>query len=98
MCNQNNRSINKDTIDLRYVEQLCDGEQLAGLAQIMKYLRSRVMDGNKTLSQCVEAVINKYEKEGWLGICGGSYLPSGICMPRKQEIFACVNRWRSLRL
>ena len=91
-------SINKDTIDLRYVEQLCDGEQLAGLAQIMKYLRSRVMDGNKTLSQCVEAVISKYEKEGWQGICGGSYLPSGICMPRRQEIFACVNRWRSLRM
>ena len=91
-------NINRDTIDLRYVEQLCDGEQLAGLAQLMKFIRSRVLDGKKRLVQCVEEVYAIYEEKGWQGIGGGSYLPSGISMPRKQEIFACVNRWRSLRM
>ena len=91
-------NINRDTIDLRYVEQLCDSEQLAGLTWLMKFMRSRVLDGKKDLVQCVEEVFAIYEEKGWQGICGGGYLPSGISMPRKQEIFACVNRWRSLRV
>lgn len=90
-------NINKETIDLRYVEQLCDGEQLAGLAQLMKFIRSRVLNGKKDLVQCVEETLALYETKGWQGICGGSYLPSGISMPRGQEIFACMNRWRSLQ-
>lgn len=90
-------SINRETIDLRYVEQLCDGEQLAGLVHLMKFVRSQVMDGKKDLVQCVQELLALYEAKGWQGICGGSYLPSGISMPRKQEIFACINRWRELR-
>lgn len=90
-------SINRDTIDLRYVEQLCDGEQLAGLVHLMKFVRSQVMDGKKDLVQCVQELLALYEAKGWQGICGGSYLPSGMSMPRKQEIFACINRWRELR-
>ena len=90
--------INRDTIDLRYVEQLCDTEQLAGLVPLMKFLRARVLDGKKDLIQCVDEVAALYDKQGWQGICGGSYVPSGISMPRKQEIFACINRWRSLRI
>lgn len=91
-------TINRDTIDLRYVEQLCDGEQLAGLAQLMKYMRARVLDGKKDLIQCVEETLVLYENKGWQGICGGGYLPTSISMPRKQEIFACINRWRSLHI
>ena len=90
--------INRDTIDLRYVEQLCDTEQLAGLVPLMKFLRARVLDGKKDLIQCVDEVAALYDKQGWQGICGGSYVPSGISMPRKQEIFACIDRWRSLRI
>lgn len=90
-------SINRETIDLRYVEQLCDGEQLAGLVHLMKFVRSQVMDGKKDLVQCVQEMLALYEAKGWQGICGGGYLPSGISMPRKQEIFACINRWRDLR-
>lgn len=91
-------SMNRETIDLRYIEQLCDNEQLAGLAQLMKYIRSRVLDGEKDLVQCVEETLAIYEKKGWQGICGGTYLPSGLSMPRRQEIFACLNRWRSLHI
>lgn len=39
--------INRDTVDLRYVEQLCDTEQLAGLVLLMKFLRVHVLDGKK---------------------------------------------------
>lgn len=38
------------------------------------------------------------EKGGMAKICGGSYLPSSFAMVRKQEIFACLNRYRKLKL
>ena len=31
-------------------------------------------------------------------ICESSYLPTGLALPRKQEIFACFNRYRGIRL
>lgn len=89
-------SINRDTIDLRYVEQLADSEQLNGLAQLMKYMRSSVLDGKKTLQEAVEQTVEQLENKGWEAICGGSFLPGNLSVPRTQEIFACVNRWREL--
>ncbi|MCH5264787.1 MAG: ABC-ATPase domain-containing protein [Lachnospiraceae bacterium] len=89
-------SVNRDNIDLRYVEQLADSEQLTALAQLMKYMRMQVFDGKRTLQQAVEATVQILQKKGWEGIFGGSSLPGNLAMPRPQEIFACVNRWREL--
>lgn len=89
-------SINRDTIDLRYVEQLADSEQLNGLAQIMKYMRMNVLDGKRTLQEAVGQTVLQLENKGWEAICDGSYLPGNLSVPRAQEIFACVNRWREL--
>lgn len=89
-------SINRDTIDLRYVEQLADSEQLNALAQLMKYMRSHVLDGKKTLQEVVQETMRQLENQGWEAVCGGSYLPGNLSVPRVQEVFACVNRWREL--
>lgn len=89
-------SVNRDTIDLRYLEQLADTEQLNALAQIMKYMRIQVADGKKNIGEAAEAVMATLEKEGFRKICGGGYLPGNLAMPRRQEIFACMNRWREL--
>lgn len=91
-------SINRDTIDLRYVEQLADSEQLAALARIMKYMRMHIFDGKRTLAQALDETENILEKKGLAGICGESALPGGLALPRRQEIAACVNRWRELGL
>ena len=63
-------TLNHETIDLRYVEQLMDSEQLASLGNVVKHLEENV--------------------------CDGSYLPGNLAMPRKQEIYACLNRYRRL--
>ena len=90
-------SVNRDTIDLRYVEQLADTEQLTALAQIMKYMRMQVLDGRLTLQQAVGHVTKLLREKGFEGICGGaSGVPGNLAVPRAQEIFACVNRWREL--
>lgn len=89
-------SIDRETIDLRYVEQLVDAEQLSMLAQIVKYVELRELDGAKSLVQVVDRVENLIREQGFAGICGEKNVFSGLAMPRRQEIFACLNRYRKL--
>ena len=91
-------SINHDTIDVRYVEQLVDSEQLAALGYILKYAECHVFDGKRTLTQCVDVVEKLLKEKGLAAVCEGSYLPCGLAMPRRQEIFACINRYRRISL
>ena len=87
-------SIGKETVDLRYIEQLADSEQTAALAQLLKYAREYLIDNKKTVSQVIRLLEDKLEKEGLAGICSSSYTPCGLAMPRRQEIFSCFNRYR----
>lgn len=87
-------SINRDTIDLRYVEQLADTEQLTALTHLMKFMRMRSFDGSKNLQQAVGETMKILGTKGWEGICGAGTLPGNLALPRRQEVFACVNRWR----
>lgn len=90
--------INRETIDLRYVEQLTDTEQLGTLGQLMKYAQLHLFDGTRTLSDAAEELWHILNQKGISGICGGSYIPGGFALPRKQEIYACLNRYRELKL
>lgn len=88
-------SINKENVDLRLVEQLVDSEQLNSLAQIVKYMKLHIFDGKKTLGQGVEELWEKIEQQGIAVFCEGT--PAGnLTLPRKQEIYAALNRCRNL--
>lgn len=91
-------SINRETIDVRYVEQLADSEQLAALAYLLKYAEVHIFDGKCTLRECVDELEKLLETKGLAAVCESSYLPCGLAMPRRQEIFACINRYRKLLL
>lgn len=91
-------SFNRETVDLRYVEQLTDTEQLAALAYLLKYAELHLFDGKKNLKDVVEKLEQKLMTEGLAAVCESSYVPMGLAMPRKQEIFACINRYRKLHL
>lgn len=88
-------SLDKETIDLRYVEQLADSEQLNMLAQIMKYMELHILDGKKTLTEAVDELELHLKNNGFAAVCGSS-IPAGLAMPRRMEIFACLNRYRKL--
>ena len=90
--------INRDAIDLRYVEQLTDTEQLGTLGQLMKYAQLHLFDNKRTLGESAEELWKILEQKGISAICEGSYVPGGFAMPRKQEIYACLNRYRALKL
>ncbi len=46
-------SINKSEVDMRYVEQLVDSEQLTSLAYIIKSMKLHDFDGKKTLQEAI---------------------------------------------
>lgn len=88
-------SINRETVDMRYVEQLVDQEQLTALAYMIKQLKLNGFDGRKTLGEAVEQLYGKIAAEGFSAFCGGA-VPGNLAMPRRQELFAALNRCREL--
>jgi predicted ABC-class ATPase len=90
-------SINKDQVDLRYVEQITDSEQTAALGRCLLCLAMKIFDGKKTLTQAIDELYRMIETKGLGAILDGSYVPCGYALPRKQEIFSCVNRYRKLK-
>ncbi len=86
-------SLDKETVDMRYVEQLADSEQTNALAHLLRYGLEQVIDGKKTVRQTVQVLFDILNKQGWEPFCS-SYVPCGLAKPRKQEIFACINRFR----
>lgn len=87
-----------ENIDLRYLEQLADHEQTAALSYILALAEKNLLDGRKTLTQLVDAICALMDQKGLAGLSAGGYLPTDLAMPRRQEIFACFNRYRGLKL
>ena len=53
----------------------------------------RVQNEMKELTEFREKLL---KERGVAAICDGNDLPCGLAMPRRQEIFACMNRYRKL--
>ena len=91
-------SVNRETIDLRYLEQLADGEQSATLGYCVVYAQKYLLDGKRTLRQVVEALDRIMEEKTLSALCDSRSNVPCLARPRKQEIFACFNRYRGLKL
>ncbi|KAK8884250.1 hypothetical protein M9Y10_043358 [Tritrichomonas musculus] len=89
-------SINRDEIDLKYVEQIVDSEQALMLALIVKYVELYILDGKKTLKQAVDIVEKNINEKGFNWLYDDFNRNSRLAVPRRFEIFACLNRFRKL--
>ena len=85
-------ALGHEELDLRYVEQLVDGEQTQALACLLRYAKENYGEAGAPLGSIVDALAQLLERKGLAGICGKD-VPSGLAMPRIQEIFACFNRY-----
>lgn len=90
--------LNKETIDLRYVEQITDSEQVTALGYCIRYAQKHILNGRKDLRQVVEELEQAIAKGTLAALCESSSSVSCMAMPRRQEIFACFNRYRGLKL
>lgn len=91
-------SIDRETIDLRYVEQIVDSEQVTALGHCVKYAQKNIFDGKTTLLQVVDQLEAVMEKQGMAAVCESRSSVANMARPRRQEIFACFDRYRSLKL
>lgn len=86
-------SLDKESVNIRYLEQLADNEQTTALAYLTRFCLEQALDGNRTVQEAVQFTMDILEKQGWDAFCS-SYVPCGLAQPRAQELYACLNRWR----
>ncbi len=82
-------SVDRQDIDMRYVEQLVDPEQLAAIGQLLKLANREIVDDSRTLTEVVDVLEDRMNA----GALDETVRGHGA-RPRKQEILAAFNRQR----
>ena len=90
--------VNKEVIDLRYVEQLVDSEQLTALGYCVVYALRNLLDGRRDLRRVADELEAAIDRGTLAALCGDRSGVPGLARPRRQEILACLNRCRGLRI
>lgn len=90
-------TINNEHIDLRLVDQVVDQEQMNALGVILHYMEDRVFNGQNDIDACVDVVVKQVERQGMAAVTRGG-VPGNLSVPRREEIFACLNRYRGLNM
>ena len=86
--------LGKQNVDLRYIEQLIDSEQTAALGRLLKYTVEHLVDGKRTISETAQWLEQKLEQEGMVFAAEHGVISGGYAIPRIQEIYSCLNRYR----
>jgi hypothetical protein len=86
-----------EEIDLSLVEQLVDRSQTRAIAVILvKLLRSRLLDGQRSMRELMEALDEELASGGLEALTGTQF--GDRALPRRYEIAAAINRLRGLRV
>ena len=86
--------MNHEEIDLRSVDQVVDREQTAALAQCLIYAAKHLMDGKRTMQEIADLLEKKMDEKGPEGVLESGTVSCGLARPRREEIFAAINRYR----
>lgn len=90
--------VNRETIDLRYLEQICDPEQVNTLSALLRYTQTHLFNGRTTLQESMDRLETLLDEKGLELLSENGRIAPNLALPRIQEIYACLNRYRSLRL
>ena len=66
------------------------------LACLLKYLQLQAMDGKKNMAALADQLEALLDTLGLEGLFERGDVRSSLARPRRQEILACVNRYRQL--
>lgn len=90
-------SLNHESVELRFVEQVVDNEQTNLLGALLRTLEEQYFNGRDPLPKCVGSIYAQLQKTGFGAASQGS-IPGNFAMVRSQELWAMVNRYRGLRV
>lgn len=85
--------LNKENVDLRYLEQITDGEQMMAIAKILDGILRKYQGKRVVLPEVLDQIMGDLEQKGFAGIPGGAGL-ADMAMPRRYEVAGCINRYR----
>jgi len=87
----------RETIDLSAVEQIVDPSQTKAIGDAIFYALERgYFDGERTLSQVLDALEADLAERGLEVLSSHEGHPGDYALPRRQEIAAAINRLRTL--
>lgn len=87
-------ALGRQNVDLRYIEQIVDAEQTASLGLLLKYVVEHEVDGQNNITEIVQTLMEKIHRNGLNFTCGREEISGGYAIPREQEIYECLNRYR----
>ena len=82
--------------DLRLVEQLVDGEQVSGIAQLVRTAAEQhMLDGSLSAGEVAERLLAEVRTHGWSAVAEHGAPGCGLALPRAFELAAALRRWRA---
>ncbi|MCR5357011.1 MAG: ABC-ATPase domain-containing protein [Lachnospiraceae bacterium] len=91
-------SINHESVELRFVEQVVDNEQTNLLGAMLRTLEEKHFNGRTPLTECVNGLYEKLKTDGFSAVCSQGNIPGNYAFVRIHELWAMVNRYRGLKL
>ena len=88
-------SIGKENVDLKLIEQIVDTEQTAALSYCLKNILEKTEKKEQDINRLIENLWNQMEEKGFEVLFDGRWIPTQMAYVRKQDIFACINRFRA---
>lgn len=89
--------IDREAIDVRYLEQISENGQTTALAYMMGWILDNVK-AEEDVQHLIERIYTAIEKRGMGAIIPASYSGGHPVLPRKQELYACLSRYRSAKI
>ena len=89
--------IDREAVDVRYLEQLSDDGQTVGLAYLMNWILTN-QKAKMPVAGLLDEIYDQIEKKGFGTFVPPNYSCGHPVLPRKQELFACLNRYRKARI
>ena len=89
--------IDKEAIDVRYLEQIAESGQTTALAYMMNWILENVK-AEEDVQHLIERMYAMIEKQGMGAVIPANYSAGHPVLPRKQEMYACLSRYRSAKI
>lgn len=89
--------IDREAIDVRYLEQIAESGQTTALAYMMNWILDNVKE-EEDIQHLIERMYTMIEKRGMGAVIPANYSAGHPVLPRKQELYACLSRYRSAKI
>ena len=83
---------NKTNVDLRYLEQITDAEQMLAISKTLEYLIRKYGGKEISIKTLIDDVQNLIETNGVSALTSRGSVPN-MSKPRRFEVAGCLNRF-----